>query len=130
MESGSSTSLGLKKNGKKTDWNHRTWTLMEELWLVDLMKDLVTNGWRSENRFKPGYLQKLEAGMMRKLPGTDIRVVPHITSRITIWKKFHGSLQTMLTGNSGIGFNMATHMCYDPITISIKYLNKITQPTL
>ncbi|KAL8463189.1 hypothetical protein ACS0TY_033231 [Phlomoides rotata] len=72
------------------------------------MKDLVTKGWRTENGFKPGYLQKLEAGMMRKLPGTDIHVVPRITSHITIWKKFHDSLQTMLTGNSGICFNTAT----------------------
>ncbi|KAL8473888.1 hypothetical protein ACS0TY_030664 [Phlomoides rotata] len=109
MESGSSSSLGLKKNGKKTDRNRRAWTPIEERVLVDLMKDLVTNGWRSENGFKPRYLQKLEAGMMRMLPGTDIRVVPHITSRITIWKKFHGSLQTMLTSNSGINFT-ATHM--------------------
>ncbi|KAL8523179.1 hypothetical protein ACS0TY_013230 [Phlomoides rotata] len=109
MESGSSSSLGLKKNGKKTDRNRRAWTPIEERVLVDLMKDLVTNGWKSENGFKPGYLQKLEAGMMRMLPGTDIKAVPHITSRITMWKKFHGSLQTMLTSNSGIGFT-ATHM--------------------
>ncbi|KAL8520692.1 hypothetical protein ACS0TY_011296 [Phlomoides rotata] len=74
------------------------------------MKDLVTKGWRTENGFKPGYLQKLEMGMVSKLPGTDIRVVPHITSRITIWKKFHGPLQTMLGGNSGIGFNTVTGM--------------------
>ncbi|KAL8467613.1 hypothetical protein ACS0TY_031019 [Phlomoides rotata] len=110
MEGGGSSSLGLKKNGKKTDRNRRAWTPVEELVLVDLMKDLVTQGWRSENGFKPGYLQKLEAGMVRKLPGTDIRAVPHITSRITIWKKSHGSLQTMLAGNSGIGFNTATGM--------------------
>ncbi|KAL8465448.1 hypothetical protein ACS0TY_034811 [Phlomoides rotata] len=103
-----SSSLGLKKNGKKTDRNCHAWTPMEELVLVGLMKDLVTNGWKSKNGFKRGYLQKLEKGMMRKLPGTDIRA-ENITSRVTIWKKFHGSLQTMLTENSGIGFNTATH---------------------
>ncbi|KAL8531215.1 hypothetical protein ACS0TY_008007 [Phlomoides rotata] len=48
--------------------------------------------------------------MRRKLSGTDIRGVPHITLCITIWKKFHGSLQTMLAGNSGIGFNTATSL--------------------
>ncbi|KAL8492839.1 hypothetical protein ACS0TY_024148 [Phlomoides rotata] len=63
--------------------------------------------------------------MVRKLPGTDIRAVPHITSRITMWKKSHGSLQTMLAGNSGIGFNTATvdfvqdHA--DPNAINMRY---------
>ncbi|KAL8497176.1 hypothetical protein ACS0TY_020748 [Phlomoides rotata] len=73
--------------------------------LVGLMKDLVAKGWKMENDFKPGYMLKLEAGMLKNLPGTDIRASPHITSRITIWKKFHGSLQTMLNNNSDIGFN-------------------------
>ncbi|KAL8501988.1 hypothetical protein ACS0TY_021210 [Phlomoides rotata] len=73
--------------------------------LVGLMKDLVAKGWKMENGFKPGYMLKLEAGMLKNLPGTDIRASPHITSRITIWKKFHGSLQTMLNNNSDIGFN-------------------------
>ncbi|KAL8535740.1 hypothetical protein ACS0TY_011394 [Phlomoides rotata] len=99
MEGGGSSCLGLNKNGKNTNRNCRAWT-----------PDLVTKGWRTENGFKPGYLQKLEMGMVRKLPGTDIHVIPHITSRITIWKKFHGSLQTMLGGNSGIGFNTVTGM--------------------
>ncbi|KAL8493967.1 hypothetical protein ACS0TY_024949 [Phlomoides rotata] len=69
------------------------------------MKDLVAKGWKIENGFKLGHLLKLEAGMLKMLLGTDIRANPHITSRITIWKKFHGSLQTMLNDNSGIGFN-------------------------
>ncbi|KAL8534642.1 hypothetical protein ACS0TY_010612 [Phlomoides rotata] len=132
MESGGNNNVGLEK-GKKTDRNRRAWTPVEELILIDLMKDLVTKGWRTENGFKPGYLQKLEAGMMRKLPGTNIRVVPHITPRLTIWKKFHGSLQMTLTGNSGIGFNSATGMldCHndawalivkaDPNAINMRY---------
>ncbi|KAL8515226.1 hypothetical protein ACS0TY_014078 [Phlomoides rotata] len=52
--------------------------------LVGLMKDLVAKGWKTKNGFKPGYLLKLEAGMLKMLPGTNIRANPHITSRITI----------------------------------------------
>ncbi|KAL8498346.1 hypothetical protein ACS0TY_021606 [Phlomoides rotata] len=77
----------------------------------------MVKNWRTKNGFKPGYLFKLESGMMRKLIGTDIRVNPHIASRISIWKKAHGSLQTMLGGggDSGIGFNATTDLidCYD-----------------
>ncbi|KAL8518905.1 hypothetical protein ACS0TY_010022 [Phlomoides rotata] len=79
------------------------------------MKELVTKGWKTENGFKPGYLLKLESEMAKKIPGTDLRANPHITSRITMWKKAHGSLQTMLTGNSGIGFSPTTGLldCHD-----------------
>ncbi|KAL8536790.1 hypothetical protein ACS0TY_012094 [Phlomoides rotata] len=79
------------------------------------MKELVTKGWKTENGFKSGYLLKLESEMLKKIPGTNLRANPHITSRITIWKKFHGSLQTMLSNNSGIGFNPTTRLldCHD-----------------
>ncbi|KAL8481050.1 hypothetical protein ACS0TY_027547 [Phlomoides rotata] len=90
------------------DKTRHAWTPVEEGVLVELMKELVTKGWKTENGFKPGYLLKLESEMLKKILGTDLRANPHITSRITIWKKFHGSLQTTLNGNSGIGFNPTT----------------------
>ncbi|KAL8502333.1 hypothetical protein ACS0TY_021464 [Phlomoides rotata] len=68
MESGGSSSLGLSKKGKKTESNRRTWTPVEEKVLIGLMKELVANGWKTENGFKPGYLLKLEAGMLKSLP--------------------------------------------------------------
>ncbi|KAL8530466.1 hypothetical protein ACS0TY_007490 [Phlomoides rotata] len=92
MESGGSSKFGLSKKGKKTDRNRRAWTLVEEIVFIGLMKDLVANGWKMENGFKPGYLLKLEAGMLKSLSGTDNRASPHITSRITIWKKIHVSM--------------------------------------
>ncbi|KAL8496258.1 hypothetical protein ACS0TY_020100 [Phlomoides rotata] len=115
MESGGSSSMGLKNKGKKSDKTRRAWTPVEEGVLVELMKELVTKGWKSENGFKPGYLLKLESEMLKKIPSTDLRANPHITSRITIWKKAHGSLQTMLNNNSGIGFSPTTGLldCHD-----------------
>ncbi|KAL8463577.1 hypothetical protein ACS0TY_034289 [Phlomoides rotata] len=88
----------LKKNWKKIDRSRRLWTPVEELVLVDLMKDLMAKQWRTKNGFKPGYLLKLESEMIRTLTGTNIRATPHIASRISIWKKSHGSLQIMLGG--------------------------------
>ncbi|KAL8547078.1 hypothetical protein ACS0TY_006706 [Phlomoides rotata] len=108
MESGGNSSIGLKKNGKKIDRTRRSWTPVGELVLVDLIKELLTKQWRTKNGFKPGRLLKLESGMMRKILGTDIRDTPHIAFRIAIWKKFQRSLQTMMCGNSGIGFNSST----------------------
>ncbi|KAL8519380.1 hypothetical protein ACS0TY_010352 [Phlomoides rotata] len=56
MESGGSSSLGLSKKGKKTEKNRRAWTSSEEKVLIGLMKELVANGWKMENGFKPGSL--------------------------------------------------------------------------
>ncbi|KAL8497067.1 hypothetical protein ACS0TY_020661 [Phlomoides rotata] len=97
------------------DKTRHAWTPVEEGMLVELTKELVTKGWKTENGFKPGYLLKLESEMFKKIPGTDLHANPHITSRITIWKKFHDSLQMMLNGNSRIGFNPTTRLleCHD-----------------
>ncbi|KAL8541532.1 hypothetical protein ACS0TY_002706 [Phlomoides rotata] len=43
MESGGSSSLGLKKTGRKTDRNRRSWTSIEENVLVELMFNLTTD---------------------------------------------------------------------------------------
>ncbi|KAL8554663.1 hypothetical protein ACS0TY_002739 [Phlomoides rotata] len=43
MESGGSSSLGLKKTGRKTDRNRRSWTPIEENVLVELMFNPTTD---------------------------------------------------------------------------------------
>ncbi|KAL8504109.1 hypothetical protein ACS0TY_022732 [Phlomoides rotata] len=85
------------------------------------MKELVTKGWKTENGFKPGYLLKLESELLKKIPGTDLRANPHITSRITMWKKFHGSLQTMLRQFTNIGFLLIFICKADPNASNMRY---------
>ncbi|XP_073050959.1 uncharacterized protein [Primulina eburnea] len=88
----------------KTDKTRRIWSVKEEEALVDALKVVVRTGWKSENGFRSGYLTILENEIRKLFPETDIRGIPHINSKVHVWKKNHGSLVTMLT-RSGIGWN-------------------------
>ncbi|XP_057779816.1 uncharacterized protein LOC130998418 [Salvia miltiorrhiza] len=92
----------------KTDKTRRSWSTREEEVLLGALKDLVVNGWKSDNGFRAGYLNKLEEAMRKAFPTTDLKGMPHINSKTTVWKKDYYSLQEMLK-NTGVGFN-ATHM--------------------
>ncbi|KAL8496984.1 hypothetical protein ACS0TY_020604 [Phlomoides rotata] len=85
-----------------------TWNQHEVSILMGLLKKLVALWlWKTENGFRPDYLQKLEEKMREKLSGIDMRASPHINSQITIWKRHHGSLQIALS-DTGSGFNHIT----------------------
>ncbi|XP_057809801.1 uncharacterized protein LOC131024309 [Salvia miltiorrhiza] len=68
------------------------------------LKELVAQGWKADNGFRAGYLVKLEELMRKEFPGTDIKGMPHINSKIAAWKKSYNSLSLMLDV-SGVGFN-------------------------
>lgn len=68
------------------------------------LKELVATGWKSDNRFRQGYLQKLEESMRREFPNTDLRVSPQFTSKLHTWKKFYSAVGNILE-RSGVGFN-------------------------
>ncbi|XP_057778869.1 uncharacterized protein LOC130997546 [Salvia miltiorrhiza] len=68
------------------------------------LKELVAQGWKSDNGFRAGYLNKLEDAMRAAYPGTDLKGVPHINSKICAMKKNYYSLSLML-GRTGFGFN-------------------------
>lgn len=109
MESCDSNSIDVNNKGKKCERNRRSWVAMEERVLIQLLKELVTKGWKFGNGFKPGYLNKLEADLIQKLPATDLRASPHINSKITMWKKQHKSLLKMLR-ETGVRFNDTTKL--------------------
>lgn len=101
--------LTSKGQGKKIDRRRRSWTIREEEVLITALKDIVLKGWKCENGFRTGYLKLLERSMLKAFPSTDIRAEPHINSKLHVWKKFHGSLASML-GVSGITWNDLTKM--------------------
>ncbi|XP_057783185.1 uncharacterized protein LOC131001032 [Salvia miltiorrhiza] len=90
---------------KKSDKTRRSWSVREEEVLLAALKELVVQGWKSDNGFRAGYLGKLEDAIKNVFPGTDLKGMPHIHSKISIWKRNYGSLTTIL-GKSGIGFNV------------------------
>ncbi|KAL8528470.1 hypothetical protein ACS0TY_006048 [Phlomoides rotata] len=66
--------------------------------LSDAMKRIVSEGWKTENGFKTGYLNLLHTYVKQVLPNTDFKLEPHINSRITMLK------------HTGVGFDSTTTM--------------------
>ncbi|CAA0820202.1 Unknown protein [Striga hermonthica] len=82
----------------------RVWNAAEERALIDGLRDLVTRGWRCDNGFRNGYTGILEQHIRQIFPGTTIKAEPHISSKITVWKKNYGLVADML-GTSGFEWN-------------------------
>ncbi|GER25848.1 CTP synthase [Striga asiatica] len=76
----------------------------EEKALINGLRDLVTRGWKCDNGFRNGYTTILEQHMRQQFPGTTIKAEPHISSKITVWKKNYGIVSDML-GSTGFGWN-------------------------
>ncbi|KAG8370065.1 hypothetical protein BUALT_Bualt14G0078900 [Buddleja alternifolia] len=69
---------------KKGVSSRRTWVPKEEEVLMAGLKEIVQQGWKTDNGFKVGYLELLEQHMIRAFPNTDLRAMPHINSRIHV----------------------------------------------
>ena len=97
METGASSSRSRSRIRRL--WDHR-----EEEILIEALKEIVVEGWKADNGFKAGFLQVLESKIVAALPGSDLRGMPHIESKIKTWKKHYNSLGDMLN-TSGFGWN-------------------------
>lgn len=96
-------------DGTKLEGCRRIWSVKEEEVLICALKDIITKGWKKENGFRGGYLHVLERAMVKAFPGTDIRVLPHIISKLHVWKKSHKMLTSMLA-RRGIDWNGEENM--------------------
>ncbi|KAL8466647.1 hypothetical protein ACS0TY_035626 [Phlomoides rotata] len=95
-------------------WNRnergrRGWSLREEQVLSEAMKRIISEGWKTENGFRTGYLNQLHTYVKQVLPNTDLKPEPHINSRITVWKKNYHSIFEMLK-HTGVGLDSTTYM--------------------
>ncbi|KAL1546423.1 hypothetical protein AAHA92_23023 [Salvia divinorum] len=108
MQSGLLRAKGLndspRQRFRKGDRTRRMWTLREEEILAATLLELVARGWKSDNGFRAGYLSKIEDSIRSEFPNSDLKATPHITSKISSWKKSYASLRAIL-GRSGVGFN-------------------------
>lgn len=87
----------------------RVWTKHEEEALIHALKELVVNGWRADNAFRPGYLNQLEVAIAKKFPNARLTGQRHINSKLTVWKKAYGQVSGMV-GTSGFGFDSELNM--------------------
>ncbi|GER41175.1 sequence-specific DNA binding transcription factors [Striga asiatica] len=101
--------LGMESTGSggrnsQPSGQRRVWNADEEKALINGLRDLVTRGWKCDNGFRNGYTTILEQHMRQQFPGTTIKAEPHISSKITVWKKNYGIVSDML-GSTGFGWN-------------------------
>ncbi|XP_041995022.1 uncharacterized protein LOC121745260 [Salvia splendens] len=89
---------------RKDDRSRRIWTLREEEIFATTLVELVARGWKSDNGFHAGYLQKIEDNIRKEFPNSDIKGTLHVTSKISAWKKSYNSMRGILS-RTGVGFN-------------------------
>ena len=96
--------MPAKAKFKKGDRTRRMWTSREEEILAATLVELVARGWKSDNGFRAGYLQKIVDSIRAEFPTSDIRGTPHVTSKLQAWKNNYNSLRKILA-RTGVGFN-------------------------
>ncbi|KAK9062870.1 hypothetical protein SSX86_020060 [Deinandra increscens subsp. villosa] len=90
--------------------SYRTWTINEDAKLVEALMNMVnTGGFRSDNGFRSGYLNYLEACLKESLPESGFSAKPHIESGIRTMKKDWQAVYDMLNA-SGVGYDKE-HQC-------------------
>ncbi|KAL8480266.1 hypothetical protein ACS0TY_026984 [Phlomoides rotata] len=99
--------LGRGSLKKPSNNTRRIWTIREEKVLINILKELVNKGWKSDNGFRTRYLNKCEDALKIDFAKTELQVSPHITSKLTAWKKAYSSLVIAHT-TIGVGFNTIT----------------------
>ncbi|KAL8557248.1 hypothetical protein ACS0TY_004621 [Phlomoides rotata] len=88
---------------KPTSNTRRIWTTREEKVLINALKELVNKGYKLDNGFRTGYLIKCDEALKEDFPKTDLQASPHITSKLSAWKKSYSSLVTT--------YNSHNHWC-------------------
>lgn len=83
----------------------RVWSEEEDAVLLSSLKELCVQGWEYDNAFRAGYVNKLQGYMKKAFPDANIKVTPHITSKLTSWKQTYYTLMGILN-LSGVGFNL------------------------
>ncbi|KAL0449385.1 UNVERIFIED_CONTAM: hypothetical protein Slati_1494900 [Sesamum latifolium] len=96
---------GVKQDGKLS---RRVWSTADEEALLECMREIVRTGWKSDIGFRMGYLGVLESLLNRSCPNSGLKVEPHISSKIHVWKKTYRCINDMM-GRSGFGWNPTTN---------------------
>ncbi|GER56190.1 DNA-directed RNA polymerase subunit beta' [Striga asiatica] len=99
QESGRSSSSQIARR--------RTWSRREESALIDILKDMVIEGWKADNGFRQGYNFEIEKRLKLKIPDCTLQAEPHISSKIHVWMKNYRSV-ALIKGTSGFGWSELT----------------------
>ncbi|KAI9111764.1 hypothetical protein K1719_017454 [Acacia pycnantha] len=81
------------------------WTADEDKLLVECLMQLrIEQRFMADNGFKSGYANRLEAMMLEREPGSEIKGNPHILSRIKTMKVAWQAVYDMVYGANTSGF--------------------------
>ncbi|XP_076897018.1 uncharacterized protein At2g29880-like [Bidens hawaiensis] len=106
--------------------NKRKWNEKEDEKLVAAMLDVLNSSphYKSDNGFKPGFLQAVEKQLAILLPEAGIKAKPHIKSRIKTMKSDWSIVHDMLSckNTSGFGWDYNNEMLDAPQDVWKAYL--------
>ncbi|CAL5340926.1 unnamed protein product [Camellia sinensis] len=106
---------GCRKKGKgkataSSSRGHRVWTPKECDVLIQAMRDLFSENWKTDNgQFRCGFYSELEKLIILAFPGTNLRASPYIESKIKFWRRQYNFLTDMLR-LSGFGWDDSEKM--------------------
>ncbi|KAI8543353.1 hypothetical protein RHMOL_Rhmol08G0210500 [Rhododendron molle] len=89
---------------KKAAKTRRSWRKTEEDALMKCMVTEISDKWRAENGFKPGFFTVLEKEMEKVMPESKIKASPHIDSKVKYWRQTYAKIHDILK-LSGFGWD-------------------------
>ncbi|KAI8527551.1 hypothetical protein RHMOL_Rhmol12G0083700 [Rhododendron molle] len=89
---------------RKAAKTRRSWRKTEEDTLMKYMVTKISEKWRAENEFKPGFFTVLEKEMENVMPESKIKASPHIDSKVKYWRQTYAKITDILK-LSGFGWD-------------------------
>ena len=97
--------IGMEVGDSNKNRNRRVWSREEEEALLIILEDVVAQGQRCDTgSFKSGTISIIERQLADMCPQSNLRVNPHIESKLKMWKKHYSIVYDMLN-KSGFGWN-------------------------
>ncbi|KAI5323441.1 hypothetical protein L3X38_032513 [Prunus dulcis] len=96
------TNQDFEQGRKQT---RRSWSKFEEEQLLTVLEDFVVGGHRCETgNFKYGTLLQMEKVLNNLCPGAELKVSPHIESKLKWWKKQYSIIYDIIN-TGGFAWN-------------------------
>ena len=89
--------IGMEVGGSSKNRNRRVWSREEEEALLIILEDVLAWGQRCDtSSFKSGTISIIERQLANMCPQSNLRVNPHIESKLKMWKKHYSIVYDML----------------------------------
>ncbi|KAL5802993.1 hypothetical protein ACOSQ4_031298 [Xanthoceras sorbifolium] len=101
----------------------RAWTIFEEDSFLTVLEDFVASHKRCDTRnFKATSLAQMEKALNDICPGFNLKVIPHLESKLKKWKKNYSTIYDIMN-TSGFAWN-DVKKCIEHHSSAIEWRNK------